>query len=1661
MYVIEELLTSLPRYQALWEQLAMAISQKPTADNAYFLQSSQPELLAHRLGSLQVLHWQAPETIVTQWANLESTTIERLLILGLEKAPLPQTALTELALLKEKTYPHRHFHWLIAVGPQIATDFKDLLSFLDGKSYWFDLRIQAEEWDIFLTQWLEQFWDNTLPWQEAKQWQEFQELMVVLPAQLEDLEHQLSPDQRGQIELLKGLYQEGLFLKSSPYPDVNLDLDDPETTQPTSPLKLALQAYQNSWQFWQELTPPPNFLGLGLRIVYVYILLIALGLLEKEACLESIQNYLKVSFQNLKHGQNPDFRDDSLELWGLILRELENWEGLRAIAELYLVFFYQLTPCSPHQEKPETGTSPWSKPQLQNKIASAYGLLSEALIEQWRFDEARESLKRALENYTSEAKNANLESWLYYLSGRCLLGQDQLDQARSSLTYAQSKLKKYQNPCLYGAILVELRECYYQQQHWEEVLQLDQDYQAWEYLTGQRNFVGAQPLPCLPSSRPRPPLVYPGPLFFCSDSPFSLGPAIPAATPSFLKIWATHLLDTVAAASIVIVMGAVGTGKRSLLQLSLDILSQEGKSFVYLSSLQDWPTLKEEALPDLLILGLAPDEYLPPFSKALPLQEFWRFLVVALAQQQIRLIVPLPPQSLSLFWSYLHQVAQQENRDLSYCRFSLLSLPFSWSPFTKAPDCPPFWQSALTRGPAGPTLIRELGLNTDSPLPLSFLELQCLGSELEERQKPELSSSEPLYWCLLRHHCQRQLQPLPPLLQQIAQRILTQLACSPRQPADTPLPRKTLEQLFPEGEIPPEAGRLLSYLCQAQLVSLEFPHYCLVSPFLARALYPQTPKTEALTLPDSPSTSAASPQQFAVTTHTKQLLESLDPKSTAAEKLLASKLEDAEHQYYKILQGIRLERQAFVTLKQFEAQSLESLVAALHLGQTLEKQVKGDTPWMDYPSLGPLLTLQCILDGIYERNRLQDRKSCTCLELSPDQRLIATATTEGKARLWDWQGTLLRTLRGHQAAITDLQYHPHHPYLITASADNTARLWHLEGQKLATLTGHEDWLRSARFSPHHEFIVTASRDRTLRVWNFAGEELVRYEGHSDWVRLAEFSSDGQTILSASRDGTARLWDLEGRVMQIFKGHKGWVRSALFSPDGTHIITASTDGTARIWSLDGKCVLVLRGHQNWVRAAHWSPDGEKILTASTDGTARIWSAQGKTLAILQGHPGGIHGAEFSPDRQHIVTTAGDGGIRFWDYSGRLQKLLRGHQKDTYQARFGAQGQLLVSISADHTARIWDLRPKENITLQGHENWVRQGHFNRQGDQILTASRDHTARLWDRQGNELVVFRGHQDWVRAAQFSPDGQAIATISADKTGQIWNPSGEKQYVLRGHQGSVLSIDWSGDSQYLVTGSKDGTARVWNRQGQSLALLRGHEGAVFMAKFSPDHQFVSTSGADQIVRIWDIVGRELAICKGHGGPVYSVQWSQDGRHLLTAGGDGVARIWDFLGKEVACLTGHQSLIYEAQWSPDEQLIVTASADQTARIWDKLGRELVVLYGHQGLVSSARWSPQGQLIATAGVDGTARLWDRLGRELATFSEHRGWVRSVEFSPDGAWVLTTASDGLGKLWPVRSLSELIKAGCQWLTDYLLHNPLVKEGDRLLVHYHPTLGDTEHN
>lgn len=116
---------------------------------------------------------------------------------------------------------------------------------------------------------------------------------------------------------------------------------------------------------------------------------------------------------------------------------------------------------------------------------------------------------------------------------------------------------------------------------------------------------------------------------------------------------------------------------------------------------------------------------------------------------------------------------------------------------------------------------------------------------------------------------------------------------------------------------------------------------------------------------------------------------------------------------------------------------------------------------------------------------LPELYAINALSVSSDQRYIAIGREKGDAIIWDMvDKKIVRTISGHQSAITDLDFSPDDRLLVTSSRDGTARIWDIyESKKLPIiLDDHEGWVMTASFDRTGSKILTGSMDNNIRIW---------------------------------------------------------------------------------------------------------------------------------------------------------------------------------------------------------------------------------------------------------------------------------------------------------------------------------------------------------------------------------------------------------------------------------------------------------------------------------------------------------------------------------------------------------------------------------------------------
>jgi len=276
------------------------------------------------------------------------------------------------------------------------------------------------------------------------------------------------------------------------------------------------------------------------------------------------------------------------------------------------------------------------------------------------------------------------------------------------------------------------------------------------------------------------------------------------------------------------------------------------------------------------------------------------------------------------------------------------------------------------------------------------------------------------------------------------------------------------------------------------------------------------------------------------------------------------------------------------------------------------------------------------------------------LAFSSDSRYLATASADKSVHVLDLTKKKAdRVIRGHRDIVSAVAIAPEHSIIASASFDHTARLYNLDSEAVVVLKGHRGVVTSVAFSPDAKWVATGSIDATAIIWDVAtGKPVQEIKAHRSWVNAVAFNRIGD-LATAGSDNTVRLWRFKEMVWTedaVFTFPEGEVRSLAFAPNGKTLAAGVRYGVLKVIDLPAKKVVTRKAHQADVWAVAFSPDGKTLATGDGDwdrpGTVKLWDvAKWKKMEVLK-TSGEVLSLTFSPAGGHLAAGCWDGTVHLW-------------------------------------------------------------------------------------------------------------------------------------------------------------------------------------------------------------------------------------------------------------------------------------------------------------------------------------------------------------------------------------------------------------------------------
>ncbi len=333
--------------------------------------------------------------------------------------------------------------------------------------------------------------------------------------------------------------------------------------------------------------------------------------------------------------------------------------------------------------------------------------------------------------------------------------------------------------------------------------------------------------------------------------------------------------------------------------------------------------------------------------------------------------------------------------------------------------------------------------------------------------------------------------------------------------------------------------------------------------------------------------------------------------------------------------------------------------------------------------------------------------SFNAITISQDNKMVASANTDGYIRIWDKDtGTEKTSFKQHLGNVKTFAFSEKNNTITNISQNFgqiISTLWNTgTGSELATEIIDEGSAGNAtvRLSPDTSLFATESADESIRLWdgtmnNFISllktKSVVKGQRYF-YERKLVFSPNNTILARGHSDGTIQLWDVTNRsTLPTLEGHTGQFHRLVFAPDSEILASTNSDATTRLWDVKTNTEIAqFEGEESRRLALAFSPDGKLFANGvniyrydeTSDGFVQLYRLQNVKYNIIMG-------LTFSPDANYLIAS-GFGKIEIWNATnGEYLTSIKAHTGWIEELLFSPDGKILASRSEyDGTVLLWD-------------------------------------------------------------------------------------------------------------------------------------------------------------------------------------------------------------------------------------------------------------------------------------------------------------------------------------------------------------------------------------
>lgn len=241
------------------------------------------------------------------------------------------------------------------------------------------------------------------------------------------------------------------------------------------------------------------------------------------------------------------------------------------------------------------------------------------------------------------------------------------------------------------------------------------------------------------------------------------------------------------------------------------------------------------------------------------------------------------------------------------------------------------------------------------------------------------------------------------------------------------------------------------------------------------------------------------------------------------------------------------------------------------------------------------------------------------LTFSHNSQYLISGGKDSRVTIWDVNtGNEVRSIKAHSNDVTDVAIRLDNT-IASASKDKSVKIWDFDGSLIRELKGHTKEVMAVAYSHDGEKLVSGSADGTVKEWDFVtGKIISSIDAHDGWVRTVAYNHNSTLIASGGDDGKINIWNRSsGKLQNSIIAHSKWLETLSFSPDGKYIVSGGHDNyMVVVNAISGQIVFNSPRQDYYVLSTAFDPSGKHIISCSLNSTSlNVWDVSSLSIAAI--------------------------------------------------------------------------------------------------------------------------------------------------------------------------------------------------------------------------------------------------------------------------------------------------------------------------------------------------------------------------------------------------------------------------------------------------------------